>query len=120
MEHVSQFLRADAAVPYMIFVGLAACKRDCMLRDLISDGWMQHLFLIQQLEADVRMSRVGRMVTIAKNLNSTIKLNDGLEMPMFGLGMWQAKSGRGGLAEKAVICALQNGYKMIDTATLYQ
>ena len=92
----------------------------CVLLDLISDRWMQHLFLIQQLEADVGMSRVGRMVTIAKNLNSTIKLNDGMEMPMFGLGVWQAKSGRDGPAEKAVICALQNGYKMIDTATLYQ
>ncbi|KAK7111615.1 hypothetical protein V1264_011220 [Littorina saxatilis] len=59
------------------------------------------------------------MVTIAKSLTSTIKLNNGNDMPMFGLGMWQANSGSNGPAEKAVVYALQNGYKMIDTATLY-
>ena len=80
---------------------------------------MQCLLLVQHPYPDVGMSRVSRMVTIAKNLSSTIKLKNGTEMPMFGLGVWQASSGRNGPAEKAVICALQNGYKMIDTATLY-
>lgn len=60
------------------------------------------------------------MVTVAKDLSSTIKLNDGNIMPMFGLGMWQAQPGSSGPAEKAVIYALQNGYKLIDTATLYE
>ena len=59
------------------------------------------------------------MATIAQSLSSTIKLKDGMEMPLFGLGMWQAEAGRNGPAEKAVVHALQNGYKMIDTATLY-
>ena len=60
-----------------------------------------------------------RMVTIAENLSSKLKLNDGNMMPWFGLGMWQSTSGTNGPAEKSVVCALQNGYKMIDTATLY-
>lgn len=65
------------------------------------------------------LSKSKTMVTISKSLSSRIKLNDGNEMPMFGLGMWQADSGSNGPAERAVVCALQNGYKMIDTATLY-
>ncbi|XP_025111081.1 uncharacterized protein LOC112574297 isoform X2 [Pomacea canaliculata] len=65
------------------------------------------------------MKKSYRMVSIARSLSSTIRLNDGVEMPMFGLGTWQAKSGPNGPAERAVIHALQNNYKMIDTATLY-
>ncbi|XP_076458388.1 glyoxal reductase-like isoform X2 [Babylonia areolata] len=65
------------------------------------------------------MSVRRKMVTIAKSLNSTIKLNDGKEMPLFGLGMWQASSGSNGPAENAAVMALKKGYKMIDTATLY-
>ncbi|KAL8563537.1 hypothetical protein ACOMHN_025391 [Nucella lapillus] len=60
------------------------------------------------------------MVTMAKNLSSKIKLNDGRDMPLFGLGVYQAPSGENGLAEKAVTCALKKEYKMIDTATLYK
>lgn len=60
------------------------------------------------------------MVSIAKNLSSTVKLNDGNTMPMFGLGMFLAASGTNGPAEKAVVYALQNGYKMIDVATYYE
>lgn len=65
------------------------------------------------------MSVSQRMVTVAKNLNSIIKLNDGVDMPLFGLGMWQAESGSNGPAERAVVLALHEGYRMIDTATLY-
>ncbi|XP_046376660.2 glyoxal reductase-like isoform X2 [Haliotis rufescens] len=63
--------------------------------------------------------RLSTMVTICKNLSSTVTLNDGNTMPMFGLGMYLSKSGSGGSAEKAVTHALKNGYKMIDTAEFY-
>lgn len=59
------------------------------------------------------------MVTIAENLTSRIQLNDGHRMPMFGLGMYRSEPGQDGVAQRAVTCALQNGYRMIDTATIY-
>ncbi|XP_067687431.1 glyoxal reductase-like [Haliotis asinina] len=66
------------------------------------------------------MSRtLSTMVTICKNLSSTITLNDGYTMPMFGLGMYLSKSGSGASAERAVTYALKNGYKLIDTAEFY-
>ena len=57
---------------------------------------------------------------IAESLASTITLNDGVEMPMFGLGVSKAESGEGGDAEKAVTCAINNGYRLVDTATRYK
>ena len=57
---------------------------------------------------------------IAGSLASTTTLNDGVEMPMFGLGVSKAESGGGGDAEKAVTCAINNGYRLVDTATRYK
>lgn len=54
---------------------------------------------------------------IAQNLASFITLNDGVKMPLFGLGVWLA---RGESASNAVSHALKNGYKMIDTAQYYE
>ena len=51
---------------------------------------------------------------------STITLNDGVTMPLFGLGVSKAESGVGGDAEKAVTYAINNGYRLIDTATRYK
>lgn len=51
-------------------------------------------------------------------LRSTITLNDGIQMPIFGLGMFQMKLGQNSV--NAVRCALQNGYRLIDTATFYK
>lgn len=56
-------------------------------------------------------------VQIADDINSSITLNDGVEMPMFGLGVWLA---RGESASNAVSHALKSGYKMIDTAQYYE
>ena len=56
----------------------------------------------------------------AESLASTITLNDGVAMPMFGLGVSKAESGEGGDAERAVTCALNNGYRLVDTATRYK
>lgn len=46
----------------------------------------------------------------------TIKLNNDVIMPAFGLGTWQSPSED---VQKAVTHALDNGYKLIDTAAIY-
>ncbi|XP_064597625.1 uncharacterized oxidoreductase YtbE-like isoform X2 [Liolophura sinensis] len=58
-------------------------------------------------------------VTVATSLDSRVTLNSGFEMPLFGLGVYKAASGDNGEAEKAVIHALQYGYRLIDTAEFY-
>ncbi|MEW9529346.1 aldo/keto reductase [Microbispora sp. NPDC049125] len=45
-----------------------------------------------------------------------ITLNNGVEMPQLGFGVWQVPDGE---AEKAVTTALETGYRSIDTAKLY-
>jgi diketogulonate reductase-like aldo/keto reductase len=50
-------------------------------------------------------------------LGSRVTLSDGNKMPVLGLGMWQAGSGK--QARKAVAHALQVGYRLFDTAKLY-
>lgn len=59
-------------------------------------------------------------IPVINDLNTTIKLNDGHLMPCYGLGVYQAESGPGRLAEKATLYALQNGYRLIDTAQFYK
>jgi len=56
---------------------------------------------------------------IPTGLSSTITLNDGVVMPMFGLGTYQLSTGAGGGAETITSFALQNGYRLVDTATFY-
>ncbi len=48
----------------------------------------------------------------------TIKLNDGVEMPTLGFGVFQVPDLTE--AEKAVTEAIETGYRLIDTATAYQ
>jgi diketogulonate reductase-like aldo/keto reductase len=50
------------------------------------------------------------------NISSKIKLNNGIDMPIFGLGTWPLK-GKG--AYQAVLWALDIGYRLIDTASFY-
>jgi len=50
------------------------------------------------------------------NLNSTDRLNNGVEMPVFGLGTW-ALNGRRGY--QAILWALEAGYRLLDTAEIY-
>lgn len=47
-----------------------------------------------------------------------LKLNNGAVMPQFGLGVYQIKDGEN--AYNAVLTALKNGYRHIDTAHAYQ
>ena len=46
-----------------------------------------------------------------------ITLNNGVAIPQFGLGVWQAAEG--GEVENAVRAALEDGYRLIDTAAIY-
>ncbi len=49
--------------------------------------------------------------------NKYFTLNNGVKMPCCGLGVFQNKDPK--LCEKSVICAIENGYRMIDTAAVY-
>ena len=51
-------------------------------------------------------------------LTSTVTLNNGLEMPVLGLGTF--KSQRGDETQNAVRWALEAGYRHIDTAAVYR
>ena len=50
-------------------------------------------------------------------LNSIVKLNNGIEIPRLGLGVYQIPPGKS--TAKAVKYALETGYKHIDTAKIY-
>lgn len=51
------------------------------------------------------------------NINSAVKLNNGVEMPLLGLGVFRAPAGDE--ARAAVRTALEYGYRHIDTARIY-
>jgi diketogulonate reductase-like aldo/keto reductase len=50
-------------------------------------------------------------------IDSRVRLNDGAEMPVFGLGVWQASGSETSFAVKT---ALAEGYRLVDTAKLYR
>ena len=56
-------------------------------------------------------------MTEALNLQSRVALSDGNTMPLFGLGVWAANPGQE--TQDAVSCALEVGYRHIDTASMY-
>ncbi|MDP2932931.1 MAG: aldo/keto reductase [bacterium] len=51
------------------------------------------------------------------DINSKIKLNSGMEIPVLGLGVWKMQDGQE--VENAVAWALSAGYRHIDTAKIY-
>jgi diketogulonate reductase-like aldo/keto reductase len=53
----------------------------------------------------------------ANNSQSTRTLSNGAEIPVMGLGVWQADDGPE--CERAVAWALEEGYRLIDTAQAY-
>jgi methylglyoxal/glyoxal reductase len=57
------------------------------------------------------------MQTSELSLQSRVKLNNGVEMPILGLGVYQSPPGRA--TENAVQSALRLGYRHIDTARIY-
>lgn len=50
-------------------------------------------------------------------IGSTLKLSEGVEMPRFGLGTY--KSAPGAEVQRSVEYALEAGYRLVDTAALY-
>ncbi len=52
-----------------------------------------------------------------KNLQDSFTLSNGIDIPCLGFGTWQIK---GDEATKAVIKAIETGYRHIDTATVYE
>jgi diketogulonate reductase-like aldo/keto reductase len=50
-------------------------------------------------------------------ITTPLKLNNGVEMPLFGLGTFLSE--RGDTTRKAVLYALETGYRHIDTAAIY-
>ncbi|NBJ68250.1 aldo/keto reductase [Roseburia sp. 1XD42-34] len=50
-------------------------------------------------------------------LQDTVVLNNRVKMPGFGLGVYKVKNGR--TVKTAVHAALENGYRLIDTASFY-
>ena len=54
---------------------------------------------------------------MALTIESRINLNDGVSMPLFGIGVWRMEPGRE--TREAVTLALELGYIHIDTASMY-
>jgi aryl-alcohol dehydrogenase-like predicted oxidoreductase len=50
--------------------------------------------------------------------SSTVGLNDGNAIPVLGLGVFKAEAGEA--CKAAVVSALKQGYRHIDTAQIYQ
>ena len=50
------------------------------------------------------------------NISTKVKLNNGVKMPILGLGTWQLQ---GKETEEAILYALEAGYRLIDTAEIY-
>jgi len=48
------------------------------------------------------------------SINKTIKLNNGKQMPVVGLGLWRTVE-----TEQVILWALEAGYRLIDTAAMY-
>ncbi len=53
----------------------------------------------------------------AREPGPSITLNNGIEMPQLGFGVWQVPDDE---AEKAVATAIETGYRSIDTAAIYE
>jgi methylglyoxal/glyoxal reductase len=58
------------------------------------------------------------MMNIISDINGTFTLNNGVEMPYFGLGTWQASDGPE--VKNSIHYALDAGYRLIDTAAFYK
>ena len=55
---------------------------------------------------------------MALSKTTLLPLNDGEQIPVFGIGVYLAKAN--GETEQSCLWALENGYRMIDTAAIYK
>ena len=70
-----------------------------------------------QQEGDIDMSSGDNKNSISFNFETkTVKLNSGYEMPIIGLGTWTQNDEE---TANSVYSALENGYRLIDTAQYY-
>jgi diketogulonate reductase-like aldo/keto reductase len=51
------------------------------------------------------------------NINTTVTLNNGVNIPIIGLGVFQSPAG--GVTKQAILDSLEAGYRHIDTARIY-
>ena len=51
------------------------------------------------------------------NINTTVTLNNGVNIPVIGLGVFQSPAG--GVTKQAILDSLEAGYRHIDTARIY-
>jgi len=51
------------------------------------------------------------------NINTTVTLNNGVNIPIIGLGVFQSPAG--GVTKQAILDSFQAGYRHIDTARIY-
>src|SRR5476651_1421881 len=63
----------------------------------------------------VRMK--GKTFVSSKQNMQTVKLNNGVEMPILGFGVFQVTDL--GVCERSVVDAIETGYRLIDTAQSY-
>ena len=56
------------------------------------------------------------MLNLDLKIGKTVKLHNGIDMPIFGLGTWTLRSQE---CIQAVTWAIEIGYRLIDTAALY-
>ncbi|XP_062509604.1 glyoxal reductase-like [Corticium candelabrum] len=67
---------------------------------------------------DFPHSDFGTVADGSLTINSTVLLNDGTSIPLFGLGVYRSQPGEE--TEDAVRWALQYGYRHVDTASRYR
>ena len=90
-----------------------ACTRIC--DSFLACARAPHLFL-QPYASLTAESLAAKMAAVSAACQQRIALNDGRQMPSFGLGVWQAPLGQ---CKAAVLHALRCGYRHIDTAEIY-
>lgn len=56
-------------------------------------------------------------MAVLSSLTSTVQLNNGLQLPVVGLGVYRSEPGS--TTRDAVLSALKLGYRHIDTAQFY-
>jgi diketogulonate reductase-like aldo/keto reductase len=57
---------------------------------------------------------------VSNSISDRVTLNNGVSMPWLGLGVWQGRPKDGPEVEKAILTALESGYRLIDTAAGYE
>uniref|UniRef100_T1JAX2 NADP-dependent oxidoreductase domain-containing protein n=1 Tax=Strigamia maritima TaxID=126957 RepID=T1JAX2_STRMM len=57
---------------------------------------------------------------LPSHIGASFSLTDGMSIPCFGFGTYKCSPGNEGSAVKSVRVALENGYRLLDTAQLYE